>query len=55
MSHLQVAWVSKDFVAVFTRKPPVLSVDHLVFQQVWPPSKALGTVLTPELTWLVPM
>ena len=52
---LEVAGVSEHFVAILAGKPPELTVNHLVSEQVWPPGKTFVTVFTKVLVRLIPM
>ena len=52
---LEVAGVSEHFVAILAGKPPELTVNHLVSEQVWPPGETFVTVFTKVLVRLIPM
>ena len=52
---LEVAGVGEHFVAILAGKPPELTVNHLVSEQVWPPGKTFVTVFTKVLVRLIPM
>ena len=52
---LQIAWICKYFVAIFTGKSPKLAMNHLVPQKVWPPSKSLAAMFAYILVRLIAM
>ena len=52
---LQIAWICKYFVAIFTGKSPKLAMYHLVPQKVWPPSKSLAAMFAYILVRLIAM
>ena len=52
---LQVARVGEHLVAVLTREPSELTVDHFVTEQVWSPGKPFIAMFTDILVSLVPV
>ena len=52
---LQVARVGEHLVAVLTREPPELSVNHFVTEQVWSPGKTFIAMFADILVSLVPV
>ena len=52
---LEVARVGEHLIAVLTREPPELPVNHFVTEQVWSPGETFIAVFTDILVSLVPM